>query len=158
MDQSGKSVSTIFTSSDMALDLFSRSHNCAQSVLMAFAPSLGIEQETASRLANGFGIGISCGDTCGAVSGAVMVLGLAYGGGGPQQVEAKRRTYRLSREFMDRFREKHGSIRCTELIGCNPATPEGEDKAAKEHLFELICAGLVQDAVEILEQMLCSER
>jgi C_GCAxxG_C_C family probable redox protein len=147
---SRSSTAYTFTTADIALDLFSRSHNCAQSVLMAFAPRFGLEREAACRLSNGFGVGISCGETCGAVSGAVMVLGLAYGGGGPHQIEAKQRAYRLSREFMDRFREKHGSIRCIELIGCNPSTPEGGEKAFREHLFDLICAGLVEDAVDLL--------
>ena len=143
-----------FSTSDVALDLFSRSHNCAQSVLMAFAERYGLEGHIACRLANGFGVGLSCGETCGAVSGAVMVLGLAHGGGGPMGVEAKRRVYRLSREFMDRFRRKHGSIHCSKLIGCDPTTPEGADKAEQEHLFDLICAVLVEDAVQILEEML----
>jgi C_GCAxxG_C_C family probable redox protein len=148
----------VLSTADIALNLFSRSHNCAQSVLMAFASRFGIEQNTACRLANGLGVGLSCGETCGAVGGAVLVLGLAHGGGGPQETDAKRRTYGKIREFMDRFREKHGSIRCTELLGCNPTTPEGAEKAADEHLFDLICAGLVEDAVEILEQMLSSEQ
>jgi C_GCAxxG_C_C family probable redox protein len=146
--------SAAFTSADVAVDLFSRSHNCAQSVLMAFADRFGLARETACRLANGFGVGLSCGETCGAVSGAVFVLGLAHGGGGPDAVEEKRMVYRLSREFMDRFREAHGSIRCVDLIGCNPSTPEGGAKAQEEHLFDFVCAGLVESATKLTEDML----
>ncbi|MFW6235784.1 MAG: C-GCAxxG-C-C family protein [Desulfovibrionales bacterium] len=136
---------------------FENGHNCSQSVLMAFAPRFGLDEEPACRLASGFGVGLSTGETCGAVSGAVMVLGLAFGGGGPGGIEAKRRTYRLTREFMTRFQACHGTVRCRDLLGCDPSTPEGGARAGEKFLFDTICAPLVTDVVAILEKMISEQ-
>ncbi len=39
-------------------------------------------------------------------------------------------------------------------MGCDISTAEGAEKAKKEGLFRTICPKLVQDAAEILEEML----
>ncbi|MEF3697657.1 C-GCAxxG-C-C family protein [Desulfolutivibrio sp.] len=137
-----------------AVRLFTDGHNCAQAVLGALAPGLGLDRETAVRLATGFGIGLSMGETCGAVSGAVLALGLASGGGGPGGTEAKLATYALAGEFFDAFVQVRGGLRCRELIGCDPSTPEGMLMARTEDRFGTICSGLVGTAAAIAAEML----
>jgi C_GCAxxG_C_C family probable redox protein len=139
-----------------AESLFAGGHNCAQAVLGALAPRLGLDRDTAVRLATGFGIGLSMGETCGAVSGAVMALGLAHGGGGPEGTEAKLATYALAGEFLEAFARDHGSVRCRELIGCDPSTPEGLRLAKAEDRFAAVCAPLVAHAVALVADMLGS--
>ncbi len=142
------------TAARAALALFADGHNCAQAVLGALAPRLGLDRDAAVRLATGFGIGQSMGETCGAVCGAVMALGLAFGGGGPDGTGAKKTVYALAGEFFDAFRVAHGSLRCRELIGCDPSTPEGYAVAVRDNLFVSVCAPLVTDAADIVETML----
>ena len=53
-----------------------------------------------------------------------------------------------------RFEKRNGSTRCKELLGCDISTPAGAEKATQENRFRTICPKLVQDAGEILEEML----
>lgn len=64
---------------DTAMQKFLAGYNCAQSVLYAFAPDLGLDGETALKVATGLGAGMARrGEVCGAVTGGILVLGLKY--------------------------------------------------------------------------------
>ena len=52
------------------------------------------------------------------------------------------------------FRERHGALTCRDLLGCDISTPEGFARAKERGLFDTVCAKLVKDSVEILEDML----
>jgi C_GCAxxG_C_C family probable redox protein len=117
---------------------------------------MGLDRESALRIAGGFGGGMGrLGEVCGAVSGAFMVIGLKYGKSHPDndESETKEKAYALVYEFADRFRAHHGSILCRELLGCDISTPEGQAQAREKGMFSNLCPKLVQNAVEILEQM-----
>lgn len=132
----------------MAETLFLKGYNCAQAVLTAFASQFGIAEETALRLASPFGGGLARGGhVCGAVSAALMVLGLKYGAVTP---EGKEEICRLTRQFLDRFREKGGSILCRDLLGVDLSTPSGLQEVKERNLFRTLCPNLVREAVEIL--------
>ncbi|MHC1789428.1 C-GCAxxG-C-C family protein [Solidesulfovibrio sp.] len=137
----------------IAAEHFAGGCNCAQAVLTTLAEDFGLDAPTAVRLATGFGLGMARGGTCGAVSGAVMVLGLAGGGGGPDGAAAKAATYLRTREFYDRFIERHGSLACRDLIGLDPSTPEGLEQARREQRFQTICTRLVGDAAALVREM-----
>jgi C_GCAxxG_C_C family probable redox protein len=140
--------------SAVAAKHFAAGYNCAQSVLKALAGHYGLDEETAVRLATGFGVGMARGGICGAVSGAVMVLGLAGGGGGPNGANAKVATYSRARDFYSRFTDRHGSCICRELIGLDPSTPEGLEQARREKRFQAICLGLVRDAATLAQAVI----
>lgn len=138
-----------------AIALFSGNFNCAQSVFSVFAPELGLDREIALKITTPFGGGIAHMDeVCGAVTGALMVLGLKHGMFKDEDLEAKEKTYELCQEFAAKFKSKHGSIKCTELIGYNLSTPEGYEKAKEEDVFNEVCTKFVRDAVGILEELL----
>ncbi len=106
------------------------------------------------KLACGMGAGFArLGYTCGAVTGAVMAIGLRYGHSRPEDSADKETTYKVVREFIDRFREKHGTIVCRELLGCDIATPEGLSSAQAQGLFRSVCTGYVRDAVMLVESL-----
>ena len=133
------------------------SFNCAQSVIAACGPELGLDIETALRVAGGFGGGMGrLGEVCGAVTGAFMVIGLKHAKVHPEDDEGttKEKAYTLVYEFAERFRSRHGSILCRELLGCDSGTPEGRTQAREKGAFEHVCPKVVEDAVEILEQLL----
>lgn len=128
--------------------------NCAQAVFSAYAGDCGVPEEVALRVAAAFGGGISrCGEVCGGVSGAMMVLGLRHGSTVAGDQEGKEKIYRLGQKILARFKERHGSIRCRELLGVDPSTPEGRQWAADRGLFEELCPKLVRDAAEILAEV-----
>jgi C_GCAxxG_C_C family probable redox protein len=94
------------------------------------------------------------GETCGALTGAFMVIGLRHGKTKAGDDEARERTYGLVNEFTARFRARHNSIVCRELLGHDLATEEGREAVAEKNLFLTLCPAFVQSAGEILEEML----
>jgi hypothetical protein len=72
----------------------------------------------------------------------------------PEDEEAKEKTYSLVHEFLRRFRDRHGSIVCRELIGVDLSSPQGHQTGVERGVFENLCPRFVGDAVEILEQIL----
>jgi C_GCAxxG_C_C family probable redox protein len=141
---------------DVAVAKLLHRYNCAQSVLFAFCDEFGFDRDVALKMACGFGAGMSRKqEVCGAVSGAMIVIGLKYGRGEAQGREATERTYAKTRELMERFREKHGTIICRELlVDCDLSTPEGLKQFEERKLLTERCAPLVRDAVGILEAIL----
>jgi len=142
------------THAENAVTLFKSGFNCAQAVLMAFAGEKGLDPVVAAKLASGFGGGMGrMAGTCGAVTGAYMVLGLKHGAASADDKVAKENGYRLVREFADKFRARHGSIDCRDLLKCDISTTSGQEEAKAKGLFGTICPRMVRDAVEILEEM-----
>ena len=63
-----------------AEEMFRSGYVCSQAVFATFSEMLGLDKETALKIANGFGGGIARKqEICGAVSGAIMAIGLKYG-------------------------------------------------------------------------------
>ena len=60
--------------SQKATEYFKQGYNCAQSVLLAFAPDLNMDNDTALKLASSFGGGMGrLREVCGAVSACCTV-------------------------------------------------------------------------------------
>lgn len=139
---------------EQAVSSFKQGCNCAQAVFATYAEQLGFDRGKALKIACGFGGGMRMGETCGAVTGAFMVIGLKYASGDPQDKDAKQKAYELVQKFTREFRTRNGSVVCKELLGCDVSTPEGAKIATEKGLFRSFCPKMVQDAAEILEEML----
>lgn len=142
---------------DSAAAAFSQGLSCSQAVFSAYAAEYGLDSAMASRIASGFGGGMGrMGQTCGAVTGAYMVIGLKHGAATGDR-EAKEKTYRAIREFAERFKARNGSAVCRDLLGCDISTPEGFEKMKTLGLHGTVCAKLVRDACDLLDDMLVRE-
>jgi C_GCAxxG_C_C family probable redox protein len=120
----------------------------------SYGPELGLDRETALRVATAFGGGMGrMGETCGALAGAFMVIGLKYGRTRVEDEETKEKAYSLVREFADRFESRNGSIVCRELLGYDIGTPEERELAREQGLFATLCPRIVRDAAEIIERI-----
>ena len=133
---------------------FKEGFSCSQAVLGAYCERFGLDKELACKLSTGFGGGMHLDQTCGAVTGAFMVLGLKYGRTRADDLEAKMKTAKMVAEFAKKFRARHGSIGCSELLGCNISTLEGFEEAKGKDLFKQLCPKYVISAAEILDEML----
>ncbi len=141
--------------SQSATQIFRDGFSCSQAVVAAFSESLGLEREIALKISQAFGGGMArLGLTCGAVTGALLVIGLKHGRTRPDDEAAKEKTYALALEFISRFKARHGTIVCRDLIGADLSTPEGHDEAQARGVFETLCPKFVGSAAEILEQIL----
>jgi len=128
-----------------ALSLFNEAFSCSQAVFASYAPSMGVDRETALRAAGAFGGGMGrMGETCGAVTGAFMLIGLKYGQTKAGDGNAKDRTYQLVREFVERFKARNRSILCRELLGVHIGTPEGSRAFKDRGLKDAVCVKLVR--------------
>lgn len=110
---------------DAAYAWFLKGYNCSQSVVAAFAPQLGLTEETALRLSAGFGAGIGrMREVCGAFCGVVTVLSMVYAD--PADPKDKSRMYALVQEAAEQYRSRNGgSIICRELLAKAGAAPAG---------------------------------
>ena len=140
--------------SQRAADLFHQGYNCAQSVFAAFCDDLGIDMETALKLAAPFGGGMGrMREVCGAVSGMFLVAGLEYGYTDPKAFGAKADHYQLIQELAQKFREENHSIICRELLGLGAGSDcPVPEKRTSEYYRKRPCAELVACAAGIMEQ------
>jgi C_GCAxxG_C_C family probable redox protein len=143
------------TKSEAAMEKFLAGYNCAQSVLYAYGPDLGMDGETALKVATGLGAGMGRrGEVCGALTGGILVLGLKYGRGGQQDRSATEDTYQKTLELMERFEKRHGSCFCRVVLdGCDLRTEEGQRYFKEHDLLHKKCVGCVQSVVEDLARM-----
>lgn len=141
---------------EIAETRFRDGYSCSQAVFSALAARWKIDPEVSLRVAAGFGGGIArCAGTCGCVTGGIMAIGLAQPTVSPEANRSeKEKTYEVCRRFLIAFEARNGSSRCSELLGCDISTLEGQAKAHREGLHQSRCAGLVRDAVEIVESIL----
>ena len=139
---------------DKAEEFFASGLNCSQAVLGVFSESAGLPQETAFRVAAGFGGGIGrTGGVCGAVTGAVMALGLLEPATDPRDPMAKAHLYERVQAFLEEFGRIHGRLACKDLLGCDISTSEGFMEARNLGLLSSRCPEFVRTAAELLEEM-----
>jgi C_GCAxxG_C_C family probable redox protein len=138
---------------EMAVEKLKNGLNCSQSVLSAYGPALGLDEETCIRIAAPFGGGIGhVQEVCGAVSGAAMAIGLKHGEG-TEQRDKRDRIIEITQEFIKEFKKQKGTILCRDLLGCDISTKEGLMHAREKNAFS-VCADYVRLASELLEKML----
>ena len=140
---------------DETLACFDEGFNCAQAVFSVYNEQLGMDRVTALKLPCGLGGGMGhLAETCGAVTGAFLLIGLKYGKYKAEDALSKEKTYEVVREFADKFKELHGSIKCRELLGCDVGTSEGRAEMAEKGLYKTLCRGLVADSAKLIEEIL----
>ena len=128
---------------EKALENHGKGYNCCQAVACAYADLVGVDENLIFAAGEGFGAGMGgmqC--TCGAVSGACMVAGLLKSSRNTKEPVTKGATYRVSREIVQKFGEKNGSVVCKDLKGI------GTGKVLRS------CDGCIKDAAQILEQVM----
>ena len=144
------------TRREAAMANFMKGYNCSQSVVLAFADMIDIDEATLSKLSSSFGGGMGrLREVCGSASGMFMVAGLLYGYDGPETGQLKADHYARIQELARRFEEKHGSIVCRELLGLSVRhdIPVPEARTS-EYYKKRPCPEIIGDAAEILEQFI----
>ncbi|MBQ8554368.1 MAG: C_GCAxxG_C_C family protein [Clostridia bacterium] len=110
-------------------------YNCGQSVILPFAETLGMDEDTVMRFGANFGRGMKGGALCGAIAGGLVVLGL-YGVEDPVSTAT----------FYKRLRASHPEgLDCATLLRLN--VERGGER--KPH-----CDAMVYEVITIVEDML----
>ena len=141
-----------------AVKNFTDGHNCAQSVLLAYADLLGLTPEQAAALSVGFGGGMGrLRLHCGAFSAAVMLAGMLEGAEGACK-EHRPQTYARVQDIHRRFIQRNGTISCAELLGRAgvPEDPTPEERTP-EYYAKRPCARVIASACQLIDEMLAEK-
>ena len=131
------------TKKELAIHLHDQKYNCAQAVACAFADEVGVDKKTLFQACEGLGLGMGgMNGTCGAISGAVMLAGFCNSDGNVDSPTTKASTNQLSKAILEKFAEKNQATRCRDLKGVDTGTVLRS------------CPGCIEDAVEIVQEVL----
>jgi len=151
-------LSSFFTTEDriaLALMRFKGGYHCSQSVLAAYADEFELDTDLALKLAAGLAGGSTVGGECGTVSAGYLVLGLKHGrvvaAGG--DVEKDKALFGRIKQFVESFRNKHGSINCRELLEIDRFTKEGHQEGLRRNLYTTRCTNYIRDAITIIDSL-----
>ena len=161
---------------DLAKGYFLKGYNCSQSVVLAFADRMGLDEHTAAKLASSFGGGMGrMREVCGTFSGMLMVLGMLHGYDAAAETETanKKLHYERVQALAERFRNEFGSIICRELLsGKAKEALSDKTNADREQIAAMLsdsavptprteayykkrpCPEIVETGTRILEQFL----
>lgn len=135
------------TRAEKAAQLHQKGYNCCQAIVCAFCDTIGLEEQTAFRISEGMGLGVSdTYGTCGAVTGMAMVMGMKNSCGDLNAPNSKADTYKKVRALNETFRAKNGSTICRELKGMDTG------RVLRS------CPGCIEDAAVILAEQLGEEK
>ena len=137
---------------EQAVALFTGGMACSQAILATYGPLFGFDRDEAIRIARGFGGGMGrLSETCGAVTGAFMAISLKFDGTDKQ---TKEDNYALMQEFARRFKSKHHSLNCSQLLDCDLGKPEDQAKFRELGRMQSHCICYVREAAQHLEELL----
>jgi C_GCAxxG_C_C family probable redox protein len=140
---------------EKAISNFRDGLNCAQAVLSAYAPELKMDDHTALSVSCGFGGGMGrLQETCGAATGSFMVMGIYNSDRYSENKDRKDKTYAMVREFSKRFMERHGTLKCSELMNCDLNTAEGQQYLKDHNLHETVCEKCIADSIRIIGEIM----
>ena len=131
---------------EKTIELHNKGYNCAQAVACAYCDLVGVDEEAMFKLTEGLGLGMGGMEgTCGAVTGACILAGMKNSTANLDAPNCKVNTYKLSREIVETFKVKNGSVTCKELKGLQTG------KVLRS------CPGCIMDAAGLVEQILFAE-
>ena len=137
---------------EQAVALFTGGMACSQAILATYGPLFGFDRDEAIRIARGFGGGMGrLSETCGAVTGAFMAISLKFDGTDKQ---TKEDNYAMMQEFARRFKSKHHSLNCTQLLDCDLGKPEDQAKFRELGRMQSHCICYVREAAQHREELL----
>ncbi len=139
-----------------ARELFCAGYNCAQAVFTAFRDVMDLDKDVCLRLSSSFGGGMGrMRETCGAVTGMFMVAGYLWGYDDVTDESVITDHYALVQQLAAKFKEKHQTICCRELLESLSLTP-GPAPTPRDAEFykKRPCLLYVESAAEILENMI----
>ena len=138
-------------------ELFVSGYNCSQAVVAAFADLFGFTEEQGLKLSAGMGGGMGrLRMTCGAVSGMAILAGMDCGSADASDREGKSANYKVVQELCERFKSKHQSLICAELLNIRKGAPlsyEASERTA-EYYKTRPCVNMVVTAAKIFADYL----
>lgn len=132
---------------EKAVEKFKNGYNCSQAVVCTYCDLLGVDEQTAFALSEGFGSGIArTQETCGSVCGMVMLAGLLNSDKNLENSKTKIQTLKIGNELMEKFKDMNTTVKCKELKNIGNEAPPIRS-----------CDGCVRDSATIVEKYLLKD-
>ncbi len=146
------------TRGEKAEQFFLEGYNCPQTVVLAFADRLGMDEKVLAQMVSAFGGGVCrMREMCGAASGMMLILGMLEGYSSPEDTEGKTALYTHGQELLRAFaaRNGKGSYICADILG-KPRIPEPPvpEERSEGYYRSRPCAEIVRAAAEVLSEYL----
>ena len=120
---------------------------------MAVAEKHDIQSDLIPGIASGFCGGMSrTAGLCGALAGGIMALGILFGRNSPN--DSPKKIYALSERMVHDFEKQFGSRYCSELLGCDISTAEGEAIFQANKLGKTLCLDITVQTAGLVMQIL----
>lgn len=126
-----------------AIDRHKQGYNCAQAVVCTYCDLFGMDEQTAYKMSESFGLGMGIQSVCGALTGAMMLAGLQGSGGVQAPGATKGATYKTARDLTAQFQEAAGALLCKE-IKAEPVKTSCHDCVA--HAARIVEEALLKNA------------
>ena len=124
---------------------------------MAVAEKHNIQSDIIPGIASGFCGGMSrTAGLCGALVGGVMALGILYGRKSSE--DSPKKIYALSERLVRDFEDHLGSRNCSEILGCDISTREGEAEFKANNLMNTVCLDATVKAAELVMRVLDNQK
>ena len=132
-----KELEELSPAAKRGMEMFRKGYNCCQSTFGAFYEDLGLDMNTAMRMASSFG-------------------GLYCGYSEPEADDEKAVQYSRVQELAAAFKETNGSLICRELLGLSTlgADTPVPSKRTEEYYTVRPCELFVGSACALLERFL----
>ena len=122
-------------------------------MLLAVAEKHNIQSNIIPGIASGFCGGMSrTAGLCGALVGGVMALGMLYGRKSSE--DSPKKIYALSERLVRDFEKHLGSRNCSDILGCDISTREGEAAFKENKLMKTVCLDATVKAAELVMRVL----
>jgi C_GCAxxG_C_C family probable redox protein len=120
---------------------------------LAVAEKHDIQSDIIPAIASGFCGGMSrTAGLCGALVGGIMALGVVYGRN--SSADSPKKIYTLSERLVRDFEKKFGSRNCSDLLGCDISTREGEAVFEAKKLGKTLCLDITVKTTDLVMQIL----
>ncbi len=140
----------------LAYDNFKKGYNCCQSVVLAYADVLPLDEATLEKLTLGFGAGFGrTRNLCGAVSAYGFVTGLLHDRGETVAAD-KADVYKQITQLDEKFKQLNGSDICAELLKNVKNLTAGYVPEVRDEEYYKVrpCAKFVVDSAGIIYDFL----
>ncbi len=120
---------------------------------MAVAEKHNIQSDIIPGIATGFCGGMSrTAGLCGALVGGVMALGILNGRKSSE--DSHKKIYALTERLVRDFEKHFGSRNCSDILGCDISTREGEAIFGAKKLLKTVCLDATVKATDLVMQVL----
>jgi C_GCAxxG_C_C family probable redox protein len=105
------------------------------------------------KIATGFCGGMSrTAGPCGALTGGIMAIGILSGRNSAD--DSHNKCFALTERLVHDFEKHFGSTNCSDLLGCDISTKEGDAVFKADNLAKTVCLEVTVKAADLLMQVL----